>query len=84
MRVSKVLIELDRAGEKLQGCFVLFLQAVAIAHDAPCFGRKQRLLKCKVAQVGELVLLLEVPEAGRVVLETFKAVGLDFCHLFVG
>jgi hypothetical protein len=79
--VSKVLIELDSSTEKLKCGFMFFLQAVAVADHAPCLWGEKRLFKCKVAQMGELVLLLQVPEASGVVLKTFKTIWFNFGHL---
>ena len=49
--VGEVLIQLDRSSEEFQGCFMLLLETVAIADDAPSFRREKGLLECKVAKM---------------------------------
>jgi len=84
MRVREVLVKLDRAIKELECRFVFFLKTVAVAHDTPSFRDKERFFKGKVTQVSKLVLLLEMPETGRVVLEALKTIRLDAHHLLVG
>ena len=83
VRVREVLVQLDGAPEELDRGLVLSLQTVAVAHHAPCLRSEERLLEGLVAQKDERVLVLEVPETGRVVLEALQAIGLDLAHLLV-
>jgi len=66
--VREVVIQLDSSFEELERCLVFLLETVAITYDTPRLRGKQRLLKCLIRQEDECVLVLQVPETGRVVL----------------
>jgi hypothetical protein len=55
--ICKVLVQLNSPAKELQSSLMFLLQTIAVTYHAPCFGGKERLLKCKVAQVGQLMLL---------------------------
>lgn len=83
VRVGEVLVELDRASEELQCRLVLFQQAVAVANDAPSFRCEERFLYSLVTKENKGRLVLQVPEACRVVLQAFESMRLQLTHLFV-
>ena len=77
VRVREARIKLNRTVKEAKRCFVLLLKRVAVANSAPGLRGKQTLLKSKVAQATQLHLPLELPQASRVVLQSFQAV--RFC-----
>ena len=59
---------------------MLFLESVAISQNAPSFWRVEATIHGIFGPVNEISLLLEMPEAGRVILEALKSVGLLLHH----
>jgi len=83
MRVGEVSIELDGASEEFKGRLMLLQQAIAVADHAPGFGCEERLLNGLIAQENKRWLVLQMPQACRVVFEAFESMRLQFAHLFI-
>ena len=81
--IGEVRVLLQGCLEVFDSCFMLFLQTVAVSDDDPGlrtgFGEAKSFLR----QGTQLVVLLEMPEASRVVLGSFEAVGLQSVHLLI-
>lgn len=55
--IGEVVVQLNGPSEELESRFVLLLQTIAVADDAPGFRGKQRFLKSLVRKVNETVLV---------------------------
>ena len=62
---------------------MLLLQGVAISYHTPGFWGKERFLQRVVRKVAEIHLLLEVPQARRVILEALKPVRLYLNYFLI-
>jgi hypothetical protein len=69
--VREILVQLDGSPKEFEGRFVLFLQTVAVADHAPGFRGEKRLLERLVTEENQAVLVLQVPQARRVILQPF-------------
>ena len=76
-------VELDGPGEEFKGLLVLLLQGEAVADGDPGFGRVDGLLEGLVGQEAEVDLLLQVPQAAGVVLNSLYPVRLDLVGLLI-
>lgn len=72
MSIRKLVVYLNSASEKFESCFMLFLQRVAVSYNTPGFRSKQRFLKDMVAEMAQVHLFLQMPQACRVVLHSFQ------------
>ena len=80
VRIREIFVYLNGFTEILKRRLVFFLKCVAISQNAPSFWRVETTIHGIFGPVNEIGLLLEMPEAGRVILEALKSVGLLLHH----
>ena len=62
---------------------MLLLKRVTVTYNTPSLRGEQRFLKCMIGQIAEVDLLLQMPQACRVVLKSLKSIWFYLNYLFV-
>ena len=81
MGVCVMGIQLDGTTEELQSSLMLFLKGIAVTQDTPCLGGEEAPLHGVIGNVTQVHLLLQMPQASAVVLQTFESVRLNLEHV---
>lgn len=81
--VGEEWIQLNGSAEEFERSFVLFLESVAVAEDAPGLRSLKAALQGVVGDVAEIHLLPKMPEARRIIFQALQSVRLLLQHRLV-